>query len=68
MQRENQELNKSSLPHHSSLRRTGPQRGNMIMYVVIFAVAWFAFFSLRSCIQEAKEKRDGPSHSQQEEE
>jgi hypothetical protein len=68
MQRENQELNKSKVPAHGRLPRTGPQRGNMIMYVVIFAVAWFAFFSLRSCIQEAKEKRDGPSQSQQEDE
>ena len=40
----------------------------MIMYAVLFVVAWFVFFTLKSCIQEAKEKRDGPSHSQQEEE
>lgn len=44
--------------------RVASQRGNALLYVLLFAAAWFLFFSLRSCVMEAKEKRDHPSHSQ----
>jgi|GEM_PF-4194985 len=45
--------------------RSSKQRGNMVMYIALFAVAWFVFFTLKSCVLDAKDKRDG-HNSQQE--